>query len=116
MVNSIDQNQSLSGPENEVSHGIATIFLGNVPQNSNFVWFGGRLDRFFGHYQLLPCYNDVLKYSIIKFMSIAFQSLGLKQTINNLNHNHLNDWEGSFFDLSITVFMRLQKKIQNEEV
>jgi hypothetical protein len=41
MVNPIDQKQSLSGRENEVSHGIAMIFLGNVPQNSNFVRFGG---------------------------------------------------------------------------
>jgi hypothetical protein len=53
---------------------------------------------------------------MIKFMNIAFQSSGLKQTINNLNHNYLIDWEGRSFDPSIEVFLRLQKKIQNEEV
>jgi hypothetical protein len=45
MINSIYQKLSLSGRINEASHGKAAYFLVNVLQNSNFVRFGGWLDK-----------------------------------------------------------------------
>ena len=113
---SIDQNDCFTRPENEASHGKAVFFLGNEPQNSNFVRFGGRLDKVLSQFQSIEDDNKLLNRSYNKLMNNRLQIIRFNQAYKSLSSAILFEIE----DFSILQFLvsaiTFNKKIQNKEV
>ena len=112
----IDQKDCFTGPVNEASHGKATFFLGNDLQNSNFVRFGGRLDKIMSFSQCIQKDHSIKTHSYNTLMNKILQTKNLGNFISPINQAIFSELKENCFPSAIPIFRKINKKLQNKEV